>query len=46
MNNCRHHGRNDGGTTSWGEILDQTHNNKNINSNVVVAAHNIVLGSW
>jgi hypothetical protein len=37
---------NDGGTTSGGKSLDKTHNNQNLNPNVVAATHNIVLGSW
>jgi hypothetical protein len=45
MSSCRHHGRNDGSATSGGETLDKTQNNQSLNHDVVMVAHNIVLGS-
>jgi hypothetical protein len=33
MSSCHHRARNDGGTTSRGEILDKTHNNQSLNPN-------------
>jgi hypothetical protein len=39
MSSCRHHGKNDGSTTSRRENLDKTHNNQSLNPNGVAATN-------